>query len=134
MKTLFKISRLRQQIVSLAVARQAAERVLLSRKEMLKGTVVKALRTCGKVGCKCAKGQKHLCYQVSASVQGKTRTRHLPQEHMGKVKTWTESYRAFRQARAKWVSINSQMLQRINELEAAKTLEDFCGEQRSQNK
>jgi len=125
MKRLALISRLRQQIVQLAAQRQTAEQELLLRQELLKGSVVKALRTCGKSGCKCAKGHKHRSYQLSASVDGKTRTYHVAQERLAEVRKWTQNYRRFRQARAQWVKINSQMLRLINELEAAKATEGF---------
>lgn len=125
-------SNIRQRIVRLAARRRAAEEMLLSHKELLKGTVVEVARTCGKAGCKCTRGQKHPCYQISASIQGKTRTRHLPQKFLDRVKRLTENYRGFRKARAEWVKINSEMLELINELEDARRKEDFLDEQRGQ--
>lgn len=114
------ITSIRQRILQLAERRETAEQVLVSRKELLKGTVVEVARTCGKPGCKCARGDKHQCYQISASIQGKTKTWHLPRKQLKRVKKWTGNYREFRKARAEWVRINSQMLELINELEEAK--------------
>lgn len=122
------ISRIRQRISRLAARRRAAEKTLLSHRELLKGTVVEVSRTCGKPGCKCTRGQKHPCYQISASIQGKTRTRHLPQKLLKEVKRLTENYRHFRKARAEWVKINSEMLGLINELESARRKEGFLNE------
>jgi hypothetical protein len=122
------ISGIRQRIVRLAARRRATEGILLSHKKLLKGTVVEVARTCGKPGCKCTRGQKHPCYQLSASIQGKTRTRHLPQKLLDGVKRLTETYRYFRKARAEWVKINSEMLELINELESARRKENLLNE------
>lgn len=126
-----QISRLRQQLVGLARQRQAAERVLLKRPALLKGSFSEVRRTCGNPGCKCARGQKHLCRQLSASVGGKTRTWNVPREYAVKVKRLTENYRRFRRARAAWVKINERMLKLIGQLEEARTVTDFRDEPRS---
>lgn len=122
------ISRLRQRIAQLARHRQAAERVFLGRLPLLKGTFSEVQRTCGNPGCKCARGEKHICRQLSASVQGKTRTWNVPRQYVAKVKRLTENYRRFRRARAAWVRSNQQMLKLIGELEAARTVSDFRDE------
>lgn len=132
MSPLSQISRIRQRIARLARQRQAAERVLLGREQLLKGTVLEVQRTCGNPGCKCAQGEKHTCYQLSASMEGKTRTRNVPRRYLEKVKRLTEEYRRFRRARAAWVKINNDMLRLINELEAARTVPDFRDESKRQ--
>jgi hypothetical protein len=123
-----RISLLRQRLAQLASERQAAERVLLDRPALLKGTFSEVRRTCGNPGCKCARGEKHLCRQLSASVAGKTRTWNVPQQYAAKVKRLTQSYRRFRRARAAWVKVNERMLKLIGELEAARTVTDFLDE------
>lgn len=132
MSPLSQISRIRQRIAQLARQRQAAERVLLGRPELLKGTVTEVQRTCGKAGCKCAKGQEHICYQLSASIEGRTRTRNVPRKYLPEVKDLTDNYRRFRQARATWVRLNAQIIELINQLEAARTVADFSDEPRRQ--
>jgi len=127
-----QISRIRQRIARLARERQAAEKVLLERPPLLKGTFSEVRRTCGNPGCKCARGEKHVCRQLSASVQGKTRTWNVPQRYAAKVKRLTENYRRFRRARAAWVQTNRVMLELINELEAARTVSEFHDESRRQ--
>jgi len=127
-----QISRIRQRIAQLARERQAAEKVLLERPPLLKGTLSEVRRTCGNPGCKCAQGEKHVCRQLSASVQGKTRTRNVPRQYAATVKRLTDSYRRFRRARAAWAGTNRAMLELINELEAARTVSDFHDESRRQ--
>jgi hypothetical protein len=125
MNALSQISRIRQQIARLAGQRRAVERVLLERSALLKGTILEVQRTCGKAGCRCARGHRHSCWQLSASVGGKTRTRNVPRRYVAEVKRLTKSYRRFRRARAVWVGLNAEMLKRINEMEAARTVPDF---------
>ena len=132
MSPLSQISRIRQHVARLVRQRQAAERRLLGRSELLKGTLLEVKRTCGKAGCKCAKGDKHLCYQLSASIEGRTKTRNVPREHLAKVKDLTENYRRFRQARATWVRLNVQMIEMVNQLETARTVDDINDEPRRQ--
>jgi hypothetical protein len=129
---LSQISRLRQRITRLARERQAAERKLLARPALLKGSLLEVQRTCGKPGCKCARGHKHTCYQLSASVDGATRTWNVPRRHLPTVQRLTDNYREFRQARAAWVRLNAQMMELINQLETARTVDDFSDEPRRQ--
>jgi len=127
-----QISRIRQRIAQFVNERRAAEKVLLERPPLLKGTFSEVRRTCGNPGCKCARGEKHLCRQLSASVEGKTRTWNVPRQYAAKVKRLTDNYRRFRRARAAWVRANQRLLELINELEAARTVTAFRDESGSQ--
>jgi hypothetical protein len=134
MSALSQISRIRQRIGQLARQRREAEQVLLERSALLKGTLLEVQRTCGNPGCKCARGEKHSCWQLSASVEGKSRTWNVPRRYVAKVKELTGNYRRFRRVRARWVRLNAEMRERINEMEAARTVPDFrdeCGRQKS---
>jgi len=132
MTTSSQISHLRQRIGHLTHQRQAIEKVLLDRPLLLKGTFSEVHRTCGNPGCKCARGQKHLCRQLSASIGGKARSWNVPRKYARKVKCLTENYRRFRRARAAWVKINKEILNLIGELEGALTVPDFRDEHQSQ--
>ncbi len=127
-----QISRIRQRIAQFVRERQSAERVLLERAGLLKGSFSEVRRTCGHPGCKCARGAKHVCRQLSASIEGKTRTWNVPQQYATKVKRLTENYRRFRRARAAWMRANRQILELINELQAARTVSEFRDESRGQ--
>ena len=127
-----QISRIRQRIAQLVGERQAAERVLLQRPPLLKGSFIEVRRTCGHPGCKCARGEKHVCRQLSASVEGRTRTWNVPQRYAAKVKRLTQNYQRFRRARAAWVQANRQILELINDLQAARTVPDFRDESGNQ--
>jgi hypothetical protein len=134
MNAFSQISRIQQRIGQLAGERGAVEQVLLERSVLLKGIVVEVQRTCGKEGCKCGRGEKHTCWQLSASVEGKSRTWNVPRRYVGKVKELTKNYRRFRQARARWVRLNREMVKWINEMEAVRTVPDFRDEDRRQER
>lgn len=132
MSALSEISRIRQRIGQLARQRRAVEQVLLERSALVKGTLLEVWRTCGNPGCKCARGEKHSCWQLTASVEGKSRSWNVPRQYVAKVKELTGNYRRFRRARARWVRLNAEMRKRINEMEAARTVPDFRDECRRQ--
>jgi hypothetical protein len=67
-------------------------------------------------------------------VEGKSRTRNVPRRYVGKVKELTGNYRRFRQARARWVRLNREMVKWINEMEALRTTADFRDEDRPQER
>jgi len=130
MSPLSQSSRARQRIAQLVQQRESAERVLLGRQDLLKGTVTEVQRMCGKPGCKCTKGDKHVCYQLSQSVEGRTRTRNVPRKLLEKVRLLTDEYRRFRQARAAWVRLNAQIIELINQLESIRTIKSIPDEPR----
>lgn len=102
----------------------------MGRQDLLKGTVTEVQRLCGKPGCRCAKGDKHVCYQLSQSVEGRTRTRNVPRKHLEMVRHLTEDYRLFRQARALWVRLNAQIIELINQLESIRIIKSIPNEPR----
>ncbi len=130
MSPLSQSSRIRQRIAQLVRKRQTAEHVLLGREDLLKGALTEVRRMCGKPGCKCTRGEKHICYQLSASVEGRTRTRNVPRKQLAKAKRLTKHYRCFRQARAAWVRLNAQIIELINQLESVRTVKSIPDEHR----
>jgi hypothetical protein len=130
MSPLSQSSRIRQHIAQLVQQRESAERVLLGRRDLLKGTVTEVQRMCGKSGCRCTKGDKHICYQLSQSVEGRTRTRNVPRKQLETVRRLTADYRRFRQARAAWVRLNAEIIELINQLESIRTIKSIPDEPR----
>jgi len=56
------------------------------------GSVVKTKITCGKEGCKCARGEPHSAFYLSRRVQGKTRMEHISRGHVDTVRQWRKNY------------------------------------------
>jgi hypothetical protein len=67
---------------------------LLHDNEVICGSVVSMARTCGKAGCRCAQGDKHVSLYLSTKVAGKRRMLYIPpeleQEVRGRVVAWRE--------------------------------------------
>jgi hypothetical protein len=77
----------------------AAERALRSRlakliheEPVLRGTLSVRHVTCGKPGCRCTRGDKHLALFLSSSREGKTRQIFIPAELEPEVRQWVANY------------------------------------------
>ena len=51
---------------------------LIHEKPLIVGGMVEMARTCGKSGCKCARGEKHKSWCVSLRHKGKRKMIHIP--------------------------------------------------------
>lgn len=96
----------------------AAERALRSRlaklvheEPVLRGTVSVRRVTCGKAGCRCAQGERHLALFLSSSREGKTRQIFIPSELEGEIRQWVANYR---QARDLLEAVSESALERLN--------------------
>ena len=78
-----------------AAERAARSRLakLLHERPLLRGSVVSMARTCGKAGCKCTRGEKHVSMYLSVSTGGKSKMIYIPAGLEGTVRTWVGSYR-----------------------------------------
>jgi len=47
---------------------------------LLAGSLVQIAKHCGRAGCHCQKGEKHVGWYLTRSVQGKTQTTYVPQD------------------------------------------------------
>ncbi len=59
---------------------------------VLRGSLIRLRRKCGKPNCHCAQGEPHSCPALSYSNQGKTRLLTLPQAQIPKVRTALKRY------------------------------------------
>ena len=48
---------------------------------IVKGSLVELLISCGKANCRCRKGEKHTGLYLSQSRQGKTKMTYIPKRH-----------------------------------------------------
>jgi len=108
------LPKIRKKIKDLGAARFKIEMEIigeLSRKKMLKGSVVKKYKACGKKGCKCTKGELHgPFYYLTYKEEGKTKMIFLRQKIWESAIKLNENYRTFRGKRAEISKINSQIL------------------------
>ena len=69
-------------------------RELRPRGPLLTATVAQSGRTCGRPGCRCYRGDKHISTRVTFKKDGKTRSAYVPVELMDEVTQWaTEGHR-----------------------------------------
>ena len=88
----------------------------MGRDPLLKGTVVRALKSCGHAQCRCQRGKKHGPFlYLSASVEGRTRTWHVPKGQEAYAREGTSRYKEFRTARERLVKIQKELVQLMNE-------------------
>ena len=66
---------------------------LLHDHELISGSVVVMARTCGKAGCRCQKGDKHVSLYLSIKLEGKRRMVYVPAELEEEVRRHVAAYR-----------------------------------------
>lgn len=59
---------------------------------MAHGSLVEANRTCGKPGCRCARGEAHTAFYLSRRVEGKTRLEHVSRGDVKTVQQWRKNH------------------------------------------
>ena len=60
---------------------------------LLCGSLVTLKRKCGKKGCKCEKGEKHVSLCLSILVEGKRKMVHVPRDWEERIKKWVGNYK-----------------------------------------
>lgn len=63
---------------------------------MVHGSLVEAARTCGKKGCRCARGEPHTAFYLSRRVEGKTRLEHVSHGDVNTVQQWRKNHERLR--------------------------------------
>jgi hypothetical protein len=70
---------------------------LLHDHDVICGSVVSMARTCGKAGCRCMQGEKHVSLYLSTKVEGKRRMVYIPPELAEEVRRRVATYREVEQ-------------------------------------
>jgi hypothetical protein len=114
-------SRQRALLAKLGQQSQRLLQGLLSPRHLLKGSVYELKTRCGKPSCHCAapQGPLHSTHVLSWSHAGKTHLRSLSASDLARWRQLTEAYRRFRQARARLVKLQHQILLALDRLEQA---------------
>lgn len=77
---------------------------------LIRGNLVLMKRSCGQMGCRCQKGQKHASWYLSQSIGGKTRMTYLPKAAFPKVRRYTENHKEFRKVLEELSNANLKLL------------------------
>ena len=70
---------------------------LLSRRGIIRGSLVRRQRLCGKTNCKCARGRKHEGLYLMAREGGKLRQIYIPKQWERVVQQWVDDYHRARE-------------------------------------
>jgi len=76
---------------------------------LVAGSVVEQRVRCGRPGCRCARGDKHVKTAITQTVAGKTRTVYVPLDLVEEVRAWAAEHKRVK-----------QLLKEISELTVAR--------------
>ena len=77
---------------------------------LLAGSLVQIAKHCGRAGCHCRKGEKHVGWYLTRSVQGKTQTTYVPQDMLAEVQGWIREYRRAKELMAQISELNQALI------------------------
>lgn len=80
--------------------------------EFLRGNLTLMRHTCGKHGCRCARGEKHESWYLCYSEEGRKRMISVPREWLGAVREWIARHRAAKECLE---SLSGAALRRLRE-------------------
>lgn len=94
--------------------RRQVMRQLADTPEILRGSLLERYLTCGKPGCKCARGERHgpVWYLSVTLKAGQTVGMQMPVEQLELVRGWLENYRQLKQSLETICEINWELLRR----------------------
>jgi len=97
-------------------------KVLKQRRPLLRGSVYKLRRKCGKDICRCQDGFLHESWVLSVPEKGRKRLQTVPKGKRMQWQSMTERYRRFRRTRARLVKLFATIIKLIDELERERTV------------
>ena len=86
------------------------------RGDVMAASLSKTHKICGKPNCKCARGEKHVVWQLSWTEDGRRRSMHIRANELTKIQASVGRYRHLRRCRANVLKIASEAAARIDEL------------------
>ncbi len=115
-----QLSSLRSQLLDAQHQLSQLLEECLGREPLLPGSLYTLRRKCGKPNCRCSRGELHESTVLSYRGQGRPRNMSPPLGQLESLRTMTHGYRRCRQARAKIVRWQRQLLTLVDALEAAR--------------
>lgn len=98
-------------------------RKFVARRPLLAASLVEIAKHCGRPGCRCQTGHKHVGHYLTFKVQGKTRTVYVPKDLLKEVRAWIQEHRRLK-----------QLGQEISQLSIARVLSHVQERQRRQGR
>ena len=77
---------------------------------LLAGSLVQIAKHCGRPGCHCQTGEKHVGWYLTRSVAGKTQTTYVPQDMLKEVQGWIAEHRRIKELIAEISDLNRALI------------------------
>jgi len=77
---------------------------------LLAGSLVQIAKHCGRAGCHCQKGEKHVGWYLTRSVKGKTQTTYVPLGMLEEVQGWIQEHRHLKKLIAEISELNRALI------------------------
>lgn len=75
---------------------EARVKKLRAERPVLVASLVRIARSCGRQGCRCQRGEKHVGDYLTFKVAGKTKTVYVPRAMVAEVRSWIQEHRRLR--------------------------------------
>jgi hypothetical protein len=85
---------------------------LIAQHGFVRGTLQERLKVCGKLNCRCTRGQKHRGLYLILSKQGRIRQLYVPRSYEAMVRQWVQNYHDLRDLMDRVSEIHWQKVQR----------------------
>lgn len=72
-------------------------RKFVARGPLLAASLVEIAKHCGREGCHCQSGARHVGHYLTFAVEGKTRTVYVPQDLVKEVRAWIQEHKRLKQ-------------------------------------
>jgi len=106
---------------ALATIQLLVEQLQRYRRPLTAGKLQEVLKTCGRHGCKCERGEKHASQYLYVSRGGPLQRLFVPKGEVAVVRECSERYGSFRATRAALGHAYQELLSQVDALEAALT-------------
>jgi len=115
-------SQLRKQLLESQEEVASLLQLFMQRPALIRGSVYKLRRKCGKATCRCQEGHLHESWVLSVPEKGRKRMRTVPKEKRLKWQQMADNYRYFRRARTRLIKLFAEILKLVDELERERTV------------
>jgi len=90
--------------------RDSRVKKLAAERPVLGGSLVRIAKHCGRPGCHCQTGTKHVGWYLTRPVKGKTQTTYVPQEMLQEVQGWIQEHRRLKRLVAEISELNRALI------------------------
>lgn len=76
---------------------QSRVKKLVAQGPVLSASLVEIAKHCGREGCHCQTGEKHIGHYITRAVAGKTKTVYVPHDLIPEVQAWIKEHKRLKQ-------------------------------------